>query len=83
MNSNRVYRTIMVTLLLAGLAWGCVERNGTEQARAPKQRPIAIVVHGGAGTILRKNMTPEREKAYRDALTVALETGYEILEEGG
>ena len=25
---------------------------------------VAIVIHGGAGTILKKNMTPEREKAY-------------------
>ena len=45
--------------------------------------PITLVIHGGAGTIRRENMTPEREKAYRDALTLSLETGYAVLENGG
>jgi len=42
-----------------------------------------MVIHGGAGTILRQNMTPEMEKAYIDTLTIALRTGYEILSRGG
>ena len=44
---------------------------------------IAIVIHGGAGTILKENMTPEREASYRAKLTEALETGYGILKKGG
>lgn len=44
---------------------------------------ITIVIHGGAGTITRKNMTPEKEKAYREALEFALKTGYDILKKGG
>lgn len=43
----------------------------------------AIVVHGGAGTILKENMTPEKEKEYRDALNKALDIGEEILKNGG
>jgi beta-aspartyl-peptidase (threonine type) len=43
---------------------------------------IRFVIHGGAGTILRNQMTPEREKAYRTALTEALMTGYDILKKG-
>ena len=42
-----------------------------------------IVIHGGAGTILRENMTPEIEKQYRDKLTEALDTGAAILKQGG
>ena len=42
-----------------------------------------MVIHGGAGTILRQNMTPALEKAYIDTLTIALRTGYEILARGG
>lgn len=42
-----------------------------------------LVIHGGAGTITRKNMTPEREKAYRETLELALKTGYEVLKKGG
>jgi beta-aspartyl-peptidase (threonine type) len=44
---------------------------------------IAIVIHGGAGTILRENMTPEREALYRGKLTEALEAGYSVLASGG
>ncbi|MGG7663713.1 isoaspartyl peptidase/L-asparaginase family protein [Dyadobacter sp. BHUBP1] len=42
-----------------------------------------LVIHGGAGTITRANMTPEREKAYREAMNTALEEGYEVLKKGG
>ena len=44
---------------------------------------FAIAIHGGAGTITRKNMTPEKESAYRSKLKEALSTGYVILETGG
>jgi beta-aspartyl-peptidase (threonine type) len=48
------------------------------------QRPtFGIVIHGGAGTILRKNMTPEKEANYRAVLTEAIQVGYEILKAGG
>ena len=44
---------------------------------------IAIVIHGGAGTILKENMTPELEAAYLAKLEEAVMTGYEILKTGG
>jgi beta-aspartyl-peptidase (threonine type) len=47
------------------------------------QNNITLVIHGGAGTITRKNMTPEKEKAYREVLNQALQTGYAILKKGG
>ena len=43
----------------------------------------AIVIHGGAGTILKKNMTEEMEEAYRAKLNEALDAGNRILEGGG
>jgi beta-aspartyl-peptidase (threonine type) len=45
-------------------------------------KPV-LVIHGGAGTILKKNMSPERERAYSEALESALKAGYIILEKGG
>lgn len=42
-----------------------------------------LVIHGGAGTILKSQMSPEKEKAYTDALNTALEKGYAILKNGG
>ncbi len=48
-----------------------------------KHRPLAIVVHGGAGTILRSRMIPEQEVLYRAGLRLAMELGKAILEAGG
>lgn len=42
----------------------------------------AMVIHGGAGTILKKNMTPEKEQAYIAALTQALTAGYKKIKAG-
>jgi beta-aspartyl-peptidase (threonine type) len=48
-----------------------------------KNRPFRMVIHGGAGTILKEKMTPERERAYRDKLTEALLAGHNVLKNGG
>ena len=48
-----------------------------------QDRPIALVIHGGAGTILRENMTAEMEAEYRAKLQEALQVGYAVLDEGG
>ncbi|HEX2668822.1 MAG TPA: isoaspartyl peptidase/L-asparaginase [Gammaproteobacteria bacterium] len=50
---------------------------------AVPDHPIAIVIHGGAGTITRKDMTPEMDAEYRAALKQALEAGYTVLKQGG
>lgn len=50
---------------------------------AMKYPPIAIVVHGGAGTILRSRMNPAKEIQYRTGLKQAIEVGKQILADGG
>jgi L-asparaginase / beta-aspartyl-peptidase len=44
---------------------------------------FGIVVHGGAGTILRENLNDELEARYHAALRAALEAGHAILADGG
>ena len=44
---------------------------------------FTLVIHGGAGTIVKEDMTPELEQAYQQSLKAALDTGYAVLEEGG
>lgn len=44
---------------------------------------FTIAVHGGAGTILKEDMTPELEQAYSDGLQQALDISYAVLEQGG
>lgn len=52
-------------------------------AMAQQKSSYVLVIHGGAGTILKKNMTPEKEAAYKASLKQALTTGYRILQSGG
>ncbi len=44
---------------------------------------FGIVIHGGAGTILKENMTDSLENAYKEKLTEAITTGHTILKNGG
>lgn len=47
-----------------------------------KETKYVLVIHGGAGTITRKNMSEAKEVAYRAALQLALQTGYDALKAG-
>jgi beta-aspartyl-peptidase (threonine type) len=44
---------------------------------------FSIAIHGGAGTILKKDLTPELEAAYTKGLADAVASGYKILSNGG
>ncbi|MBU2962783.1 isoaspartyl peptidase/L-asparaginase [Citreicella sp. C3M06] len=46
-------------------------------------QPYALAIHGGAGTILKSTMTPEREAAYKAGLHAALKAGEDVLRAGG
>jgi len=62
---------------LALLAFGAL----SQAANAPN--PVALVIHGGAGVMPASEMTPEREAAYREGLSTALDAGYAVLDRGG
>ena len=40
-----------------------------------EDHPIRLVIHGGAGTILKQNMTPEKEAEYKAKLEQSLKAG--------
>lgn len=44
---------------------------------------FSIAIHGGAGTLVKGMMTPEKESTYKKALKLALDKGYRVLESGG
>jgi L-asparaginase / beta-aspartyl-peptidase len=54
-----------------------------QAARIDVVTQITLVIHGGAGTIRKELMPPERERAYHAALKQALDSGYSILAAGG
>jgi len=80
-------------LLFNAAAYGLVteaERPVTSAAEKRSEnnpnmetKRTGLVIHGGAGTIERSNMTPEKERDYRAGLERALKAGYEILKRGG
>jgi beta-aspartyl-peptidase (threonine type) len=57
--------------------------NRIESNPNMETKKTGLVIHGGAGTIERSNMTPEKEREYRAGLERALTAGYEILKRGG
>lgn len=46
-------------------------------------KPFSMVIHGGAGTLVKGLMTPELEASYKSALENALEAGYAVLQQEG
>ena len=61
----------------------CVQQNQKPVEKAAAKAEWAIVIHGGAGKINPDDFTAEKEKACREKLTEALETGGNILKNGG
>lgn len=57
--------------------------SASARSDADQKVEYALAIHGGAGVILKENMTDEREKSYRDALNYALDVGESILKKGG
>jgi beta-aspartyl-peptidase (threonine type) len=47
------------------------------------KKNISIAIHGGAGTILKSEMSIHQERNYLNGLKEAIEIGYEILKKGG
>ncbi|EKE86919.1 isoaspartyl peptidase/L-asparaginase family protein [Idiomarina xiamenensis] len=69
--------SIAVAALVAALS------SALPVASMATEQPIAIAIHGGAGTITRANLSAEQEQAYKDKLKQALDAGYAVLEKGG
>jgi beta-aspartyl-peptidase (threonine type) len=51
-------------------------------AKKDSASPVAIVIHGGAGTIAREEMTADKETAIRAVLQASVQAGYQALLSG-
>ncbi|MEM7329531.1 MAG: isoaspartyl peptidase/L-asparaginase [Pseudomonadota bacterium] len=62
-----------------------IETAAEEAPEMPQSDQVEwrLVIHGGAGVILRENMTETRAAAYTAALETALQAGAEVLRGGG
>lgn len=82
------FRSNLAALTVAASAFACASPPPPNlvPASAVDDGPRiewGLVLHGGAGTITRGSMTPEREREYRDVMTQALRAGHALLEGGG
>ncbi|MAY21513.1 MAG: beta-aspartyl-peptidase [Flavobacteriaceae bacterium] len=82
---NRILTLFFVTILVFSCKNTDEKQNITDKKHSETvSTPItAIVIHGGAGTILKENMTDSLEKAYKTKLEEAVTKGHEILKSGG
>ncbi len=71
-----------ILIAVATIAFICCKSTAPEPVMDSKPEYV-LVIHGGAGTILRSDMTAETEAAYIEALNAALDTGEQILRNGG
>ena len=84
-------KKLLVCILVFSLCFSCKNernsniKNASETIATSKieTADFAIIIHGGAGTILKKNMTPKKEAAYKAKLEEAIRVGYNILKNGG
>ena len=64
---------LLLILFFLSLLYSCETKN----------IEFAIVIHGGAGTILKENMSDEMENDYIQKMEEAINAGYNILENNG
>lgn len=74
-------------LAFAAAGWGVppafAQQEPAAESDTAETPRVVLAIHGGAGTILPDRMTDEQERQYRSALQQALQTGYDVLSEGG
>ena len=78
MISMKLHIVTLFYLLVGVFISGCQE----SRFESPTQ-PFCLVIHGGAGTILKENMTPELEEEYIGKIKESLQAGYDILKKQG
>jgi len=77
-------KNVLFSLIILFIICSCNTSIEKQEDKTPQiQNSIGLVIHGGAGTILKKNMTPEKEAQVKSKLEEAIKKGYEILKQGG
>src|SRR5688572_15878414 len=80
---GKYYNSITMRRFLLLLSLFIFDKAISQNATSPMKDKFVLVIHGGAGTILKSQMKPDKEMAYNAALDSALQKGYDILKKGG
>ena len=76
-------RLLVLFILLIAVACTAPEATPVSETTPPVPAEYALVIHGGAGTILPDKITPEKEAELRERLNAALDAGETVLKNGG
>lgn len=83
-------KNLFLLLVMVAMIGSCSNQSNIDASEADtttetntERAEYAIVIHGGAGTIRKTDMTPEQDAAYRATLNAALDIGETILKNGG
>lgn len=79
MMTSMTRRLAIASLLMALSVSSATAKEGVKLT----EQNWSIALHGGAGTMTRAAMVPEKEAEYRKALSIALEAGSKVLRSGG
>jgi len=73
----------IIDLILASTLMGVTSMTAASNTPATPERPFAIAIHGGSGTIEKSEFSVEKEAEVRATLEQAVRAGHEILAAGG
>jgi beta-aspartyl-peptidase (threonine type) len=60
-------KKLLYCIFLLCIVSGCKQKNlEINSEKEEKMGVVTLVIHGGAGTIRKTDMTPERETAYKE-----------------
>lgn len=84
-----MHRVFFIVILIFGFS-ACVntekptsEPIASEKSENAEMKGFGIVLHGGAGTIIKEYTSDSLENAYKSKLEEAIRAGHSILEKGG
>ncbi|MFD2529883.1 isoaspartyl peptidase/L-asparaginase family protein [Polaribacter marinaquae] len=77
-------KNFFIAIVTFAFLLSCTSESTKKEAlNTKKVNDFAIIIHGGAGTILKKNLSDEKEAAYKAKLEEAITVGHTILKNGG
>ena len=77
-------KNFFIAIVTFAFLLSCTSESTKKEAlNTKKVNDFAIIIHGGAGTILKKNLSDEKEAAYKAKLKEAITVGHTILKNGG
>ena len=85
MKTRLIFVSVLILFVFSTISCNYSKKPNEKKTEktVTSRKEWVIVIHGGAGVISRKEMPPEMDKEYRNALAEALSVGKKILSGGG